>query len=255
VADERLGPRLGLTDEHRRRLVAFLLAAQLNEARGFHPGNPHHGGWDLVGEVQLKGTTTGTNVSVSCFALEALAKVAASTAAAGRSRAAAWAKGCQNFPGDGGFRFHPHPDGDGNKAQWDDAGRTRPRSYGTATCDGLRCLLYTGVAIDDPRVVAAAGWLAARPEVDVVPGFEKTPADLGWGQGLRYYYLATLAKTLPYLPQAEARRRREAMVRRLAADQRADGRWENDSAAMREDDPLIATSFALVALGESLEGK
>jgi hypothetical protein len=34
--------------------------------------------------------------------------------------------------------------------------------------------------------------------------------------------------------------------------QEADGRWQNESARMREDDPLIATALVAAALGELL---
>jgi hypothetical protein len=55
------------------------------------------------------------------------------------------------------------------------------------------------------------------------------------------------------LPEPVRTQRREAIVAQLVSTQRADGSWRNESARMREDDPLIATSFALVALSESLK--
>ena len=38
------------------------------------------------------------------------------------------------------------------------------------------------------------------------------------------------------------------MVKQLIKLQQKDGRWQNDSAKMREDDPLIATCLAVVGL-------
>jgi hypothetical protein len=247
VAVDRL--QLQLDAERREKLIDYLLRIQSAESRGFSPGNTHYGGWDLLGDAQLPGMTAGTNVSMSAFALEALALDNGPRSQQARDRARGWAARCQNLPGDGGFRFHPDPHHDGNKALWSDAERKQARSYGTATCDGLRCLLTAGENADDANVRAAADWLAARPRVDVVPGFEETPPESDWRRGLHVYYLAALAKTLHLLPADEAARRREAILRVLLARQKEDGRWENESAQMREDDPLIATGMALVAIG------
>jgi hypothetical protein len=40
------------------------------------------------------------------------------------------------------------------------------------------------------------------------------------------------------------------MERILLKDQQADGRWQNESDRMRENDPLIATAFALSTLAQ-----
>ena len=53
---------------------------------------------------------------------------------------------------------------------------------------------------------------------------------------------------LDLLPDAERTSRREALARLLADQQRADGSFANDSDRMRENDPLIATALAMVAL-------
>jgi hypothetical protein len=45
-----------------------------------------------------------------------------------------------------------------------------------------------------------------------------------------------------------ATEQRAALVKQLAKLQHKDGRWQNDSARMREDDPLIATCLAIVCL-------
>ena len=91
-------------------------------------------------------------------------------AAAALRRAKPWVAGCQNE--DGGFVFHrwrPHP---GNKAKWNDEAREQAVSYGTPTCDGLRCLMAVGFSADGDRAGAARQWLARHPQVKRVPGFE-----------------------------------------------------------------------------------
>lgn len=242
----------------RAKLVHYLLAAQLTPDRGFPADHPHHGGWDMLGDLAARGVTTGTNISVACFVLASLREerrrvadksdTLAKEIDAALTRAAGWIARCSNSS-DGGYFFHPDPFDPMNKAGWDDKKHERPRSYGTATCDGLRGLLYCGAKLDDPRVVAAMAWLEKHDDVKTVPGFEKTK-ELGWHEGLRFYYYATLAKLLAELPPDKLPKHRQALPAVLLSLQHPDGRWQNTSAAMREDDPILATSLAIIALSQ-----
>ena len=101
--------------------------------------------------------------------------------------------------------------------------------------------------------MAAVGWLERHDAVDAVPGFEDAPPSQGWKEGLRFYYFQALSRCLPLLSETVARERRERLLTTLVRGQRDDGCWQNDSTRMREDDPLIATSFAVVALGQLLD--
>ncbi len=252
VAARRLGFDMSAKDE--RRLVKYLISAQLTETREFGPDSPHHGGWDLMGAQQIQGQTSGTNVSVSRFALEALSDRKEPEVRCALERAGRWVGGCQNVPGDGGFYFTPDVNSDNNKAETaedkNQSGVKYPRSYGTTTCDGLMCLIYSGTDPQDERVTAAVQWLIKHPQINVVPGFEDLPDEIGWQNGLLFYYYAAFAEALHLLPEKEAAKRRDPLTARILSLQRADGRWQNDSARMREDDPLICTSLAIMALGE-----
>ncbi|MCA9266967.1 MAG: terpene cyclase/mutase family protein, partial [Planctomycetales bacterium] len=131
--------RLELTAEQKAMLIAGLLAAQVTEAQEAPPESDHYGGWDMeaasgAGGDQLK----GSNIALTSFALEALSRTMNGDAQAAIRRALPWVRRCQNS--DGGFVFHvwrPHP---GNKAMWNDDEQLQAISYGTPTCDGLRCL-------------------------------------------------------------------------------------------------------------------
>jgi hypothetical protein len=238
-----------------QQIVDYLLAAQLLEARGFDPSSPSHGGWDFLGAGEAQGITTGSNISLAAFILDALAdqsddrreiKVA-------RESALAWIERTQQA--DGGFAFTPEPGSLNNKALFstDDDDRQTPRSYGTATSDGIRALAALGVSSDDQRMQRAVKWLAEHPSLDVVPGFEALPPEAGWQRGLRYYYYASLAEAQNHFPAVDRGARRTALLKVLVDEQRKDGSWMNESPRMREDDPLIATSFAVAALGALLE--
>lgn len=255
VAAKRLD--LPITDGEAARLTKFVVDAQLTESRKFGNDSIHHGGWDLMGAQRIIGQTSGTNVSISRFATEALALSKTEESKAARQRVQRWSRSIQNLPGDGGFFFTPDVYSENNKALFDkvkknDSHIRRPRAYGTCTCDGILLLIAAGLDADDERVAAAVGWLVDHASIDIVPGFQKDAQATNWQKGLRFYYYAALAKTLPYLPKKAASTRRAALIKVLVDSQRVDGSWRNSSARMREDDPLICTSFAITALGTML---
>jgi hypothetical protein len=140
----------------------------------------------------------------------------------------------QNLPdGDGGFFFSPAIPA-ANKGRGSGG---RYRSYATATCDGLLALLAAGAARNDAAVVAAARWLADHPDLDRPAGIPREHPE-PWGEALFFYHLAV---------RAEACGTDVAVV--LARLQRADGSFANDVCAlMKEDDPLLASALAAIAL-------
>ncbi len=226
----------------------YLFSAQLLEARGFAADHPSYGGWDFLGADDAQGITTGTNVSVVAHILEAIANDRAPAAQKARAAAKGWLLRCQQA--DGGFAFTPEPMSLNNKAEFADEARTKPRSYGTTTCDGIRGLLSLHLTTDDANVKRALTWLSKNPAIAVVPGFEALPPETEWRRGLRFYYYCGLARILPRLPAADRPGRQQAIERILLKEQQADGRWQNESDRMRENDPLIATSFAISTLAQ-----
>ncbi len=240
--------KLTVSERHRQALVDYLVAAQLTEQKGFSSKSPHYGGWDLIGASGARGVTSGTNVSVTYFAVSALAGEPGVPKALFH-RVTRWSEACQNFPTDGGFYFHPEPMNLGNKAQWRDRQFKQARSYGTTTCDGIGCLLASGTDPGDVRVVAAVKWLEKHRKVDYVAGFENANDAIGFKESMRFYYFQGLARTSRLLPKPIAKQRRLDLIRVLLKLQREDGSWQNDAVRMREDDPLIGTCFALIALG------
>jgi len=245
---------------HPYRLLDYLLSAQVNEERGFDAKSPSFGGWDFLGRDDARGVKTGTNISVTRFVLEALiGEVERQRSGHGGYLSAlrrvdtaltsgkAYLLRCQQA--DGGFAFTCEPTSLNNKALYADEKLTRPRSYGTATCDGIRALVACGEKPTDVPIAKALAWLEKRPALEVVPGFEGLPPEAGWQRGLRYYYYASLARVLPLFPAPAYVSRRDALIKHLLDLQKADGSWVNESDRMRENDPLIATSLAVDCLG------
>jgi hypothetical protein len=250
--------------ESQTKVIEYLLGAQIAEPRGFETISPSYGGWDFLGPDDAQGITTGTNISVTRYVLEALASARRQQASGGRQQAsggrqppeatdAAIARGrdyvlrCQQA--DGGFAFTCEPASLSNKAAYSDRELTKPRSYGTATCDGILALLACGMKPADEPVSKAIAWLAKRPSLEVVPGFDGLPPEDGWDRGLRFYYFAALSSVLASSPLSERSARQKALAAHLVSLQKQDGRWQNESDRMRENDPLIATSLALQGMG------
>lgn len=269
---------VGLTADDVMMFQAYIRRAQLDERRSFGPESQPYGGWDLMGPTELQGVTSGANVSIAAFALEALKSDTSEEANRVRSRALQWTRKCQNLSADDGFPFTSDPKSQNNKAGLDkdesndrneedaeeenaekeDTAPGKPVSYGSPTCDGLRCLIATGAggkkpsdgdSSQDKDVKRAISWLVKHPDVSQVPGFEATP-ESGWAEGLRFYYYSTLSQVLKHLPAEEREKRSSALLAQLKKEQKNDGRFVNASARMREDDPLIATAFAIIALAE-----
>ena len=142
-------------------------------------------------------------------------------------------------PGEkGGFTYTPG------------GGREGTRSYGAMTYTGLLSMIYAKVDAEDPRVKAAVDWLSRRYSVDENPG-------LG-DKGLYYYYFvmskALTASGLDKLPGNESDWRTE-LATKLIDLQRPDGSWVNTSGRWMESDPVLVTSYSVLALDLLARGK
>lgn len=237
-------------------LENYLLDAQLDSEEGYSKDNIDFGGWDLTGYMTGARPTTGTNISVTTEVLEALATVknpkSESQEPPPRRRdafqkAKVWLNRTQNQ--DGGFHFHPQSNHAGNKAGWTDVkDRSGPLSYGTATADGLRLLTALGETADSESVAETVQWFSDQPELNHVPGFSDPNTPGSWANGLRFYYYQSLSRSLHLFPKSVSQKIANQIISHLERDQHANGSWTNENARMREDDPLIATSFAIIAL-------
>ncbi len=235
-----------------------LRARQLGPARGWLAGDPSYGGWGYFDARPARpaGPITddllSSNLSTTLLAIGALAL----GGVAGDDPALALARGfverCQ--ADDGGFFFSPAV-ADGNKAGAVvvDGGGPRFRAYGSMTADGVRALLRLGAPLEDPRVRAAASWLATRFDPARNPG--EFPAIAEVRRASSYFYWTwTAAHALRALGQRELATAAgpvdwpTALAAELLRRQRPDGSWRNPSSEMREDDPVVATAFAMAGL-------
>ena len=238
---------LGVGEDLRARMLAYLEDQQFREAGGWMPDHPAHGGWGMGGLPRQAPHHGHLDLSMSRYVMEALADTGD---AALRARALVFLNRCQNP--DGGFLFSPVPELAGsNKAGPDGDGW---KSYGTTTADGILAMLAMGLPADDPRVSLAAAWLTRRHRTDRVPGFaEERPG--GWAAGLHYYYLAASSRALSRLGLEEAPAGvdwRATLQDATLQLQASNGSWRSWTSLVKEDEPLIATCLALRALAASV---
>jgi len=225
--------------------IGYLRRQQFSEENGWKPKDPAYGAWGMGGEPRRPPEPGHVDLSMTRHALQALAEAGVPPGDPAFRRARVFVERCQNYAperpeaADGGFCFSTVVL-DANKAGRDGA---RFRSYGTATADGILCLLASGCSPRDERVRAAARWLAAHHRPDGAPGFAGE-AYQRWTRGLRFYYAAASAEAFRRVGIAGAASLAEGLIR----TQRPDGSWLNEESLVKEDDPLIATGFAVRAL-------
>jgi hypothetical protein len=217
------------------RMAVFLWRGQCVDENGWKPSEPGFGGWGLGAMPPGKKELIRLDVSTCRHVLEALD--ASGHIGRVKDQARNFVLACRNDHG--GFcysRANTHQ----NKAEADPAAKTGFRSYGTATADGLLALR----ALGEKDFASTLGWLEKNFSVDATPGFKELPQS-PWEKGLLYYYLYSVSSaldrcrsTIPWKPR---------VLDKLRSLQAPDGSWINPSSAMKEDEPVVATCFALLA--------
>ncbi len=235
------------------RAVEFLKGVQWDEAEGAVEGDPAFGG-------QGYGRHKRPDLSNTSFFLEALTAAGVSQNDPAFRNALVFVSRCQNLKSDandtpfadkindGGFYYTPAAGGASM------AGPPTPegglRSYGSMTYAGLKSMIYAGLTRDDPRVQAAADWIARFYTLEENPGMGL--------QGLYYYYV-TAARTFSALNQEEftdakgvAHPWRAELSLKLLSLQKPNGSWVNAADRWYEGDPNIVTAYSLAALATCL---
>jgi hypothetical protein len=155
------------------------------------------------------------------------------------------------IPYDGGFYFSPVVLGANKGRLADSLGAKYFRSYATATCDGILALLAAGVPRDDERVTTGLAWLHARPNLDRPAGIPMDRSE-PWDEALYFYHLAVRAEVYSKLGWPSAAR--TTVTELLSSKQQADGSFANQqSHLMKEDDPLLCTALAVIALSHATD--
>jgi hypothetical protein len=233
-------------DSQAAPMVAWLRGQQFTEGNGWRPSDPAYGAWGMGGDRRTPPGTGHVDLSMTRYVLDAFRAAGVAETDSAFARARVFVERCQNFDpqhskeADGGF-FFSTTEFDTNKAGEERAGYFR--SYGSTTADGILALLATGHTPSSDRIAAAGRWLSARHRGMDVPGFVGD-AYRRWPRGLAFYYAAASATAFHALEIDPG----SCVADSLRSAQRADGSWSNPENLVKEDDPLIATAFAIRAL-------
>lgn len=241
----------------------YLIALQADEGEGYSPDHPYYGGNSYGNEQR-------PDLSNVQMALEALAASGLEKDHEAFQRALKFLQRCQNRSesndirieeggktivsgDDGGSAYAPGV----SKAGFVEleGGKRVPVSYGSMTYALLKSYIFAGLPKDDPRMKACIEWLRKNYTLDVNPGFGRSADPAAGYQGL-FYYLYTMAKALDLYGedtisdgQGVAHSWRKDLAGRIVAMQSRAGSWTNEnSERWYEGNPVLATSYALMAL-------
>jgi squalene-hopene/tetraprenyl-beta-curcumene cyclase len=241
----------------------YLVTRQLDLDEKGKQDNPTDGG---IGYGEEK--ATHADLSNTTFALEALYYAQSLLADKGDAAknepqlnfgaAIDFIQRCQNRPESnksswvskdpkdaGGFIYNP-TETRGAKVENPD-GTVSLRSYGSISYAGLLSFIYAGLDKDDPRVKAVIEWLQNHYNADENPGL---------GAAGLYYYYQTMSKALSIAKIDFIKTKdgklidwRKDITQKLLGLQKGDGSWSNTEGRWMESDPVLTTSYILMALG------
>ncbi len=245
----------------------YLVVLQSDEGEGYTPDHHYYGGIGYGGDER-------PDLSNLQMALEALSVSGLDKDHEAWDKALRFLQRCQNRSesnplnlivgsdvivsgDDGGSGYMPGDSPAGYVTLPD--GKKVPRSYGSMSYALLKGYVLAGLPKEDPRMQACFDWLQKNYTLDVNPGFEfaKDPSEAY--QGL-FYYFHVMARALDlYGVDAVVDRdgkahnwRSELCGRLVAIQSKIDGSWVNSNAARWwEGNPVLATSYALLTLGEA----
>lgn len=127
-----------------------------------------------------------------------------------------------------------------------DGERPQLKAYGSMTYAGLLAMLHCDLSRDDPRVRSVYQYIGKHWTLEENPG--------QGNQGL-YFYYDILARALDAagvqrvtLADGSQLDWKEALAQALLKRQQADGSWVNENNRFWEADPVLSTSYALLAL-------
>jgi Prenyltransferase and squalene oxidase repeat len=235
--------------------VTYLRERQLSEKLGWKQEDKQYGGWGYCRVIPKKPEPNTiapplieSNLSATVFALEAL-RAAGVKDDEVYEAAAVFVRRCQND--DGGFHFI-YDDPVRNKAGSPDppgAKDARFHSYGSTTADGLYAVSLCNLQADADRRKSAVDWHKKHFRADTHPG-EYVKAHEPNRDAVYYYYAASVARNLRNLSVEKAGgvEWSAELSKELAKRQREDGSWSNPVELVRENDPLVATANAVIAL-------
>lgn len=242
------------------KMKNYLINQQFSEQRGIQPTHLAYGAWGF-GEKLEKGKFGHVDLSHTRRVLQAL-KMAGGTADSfflkarnflsllqkhpSEERAQPTDFHADSLPYDGGFYSSSVILGVNKGGILKENGSEYLASYATTTCDGLLSLLACGYSKKDEPVQAAYSWLTNHPKLDSPQGMDKNNS-VQWHLVMVFYHLAARAEA--YKAVGHEGIWREEIEKIIVKKQLENGSFSNPNGAPnKEDDPLLATALAIIAL-------
>jgi hypothetical protein len=235
-----------------RALTAYLMDQQFVEHRGILPADPAYGGWGF-GETDLvQGTTGHVDLSHTRRVLQALSLTLPLDHMV-FEKARIYLDRVQNdrlseddqVYLDGGF-FTSIVTPETNKSYAVPGVEHAWFSYATATCDGLLARIAVGQRTTDHQVLQAFRWLRTHERLESPQGIPEDDP-MQWHRVMKYYHLAVRGEVSRI--QSIETNWSVQILEILKQAQLSDGSFMNPMGGPnKEDDPLLATAFAVIAL-------
>ncbi len=242
----------------------YIVSIQIGESWEVGSDNPTYGGF---GYGTPSGRRRGADLSNTAYALEALVEAGLDPESEVFQKAKAFLSRTQDseandlegvtVEGSGGFIYNPNVARD-REAERDEDGNVVLKPYAGMTYSGLKSLIYAGLTEDDPRVQAALAWISANYTLEENAGLGAR-GDAEAGKAGLYYYYAVFARCLEVLGKdvivTEDGTEHDwsaELAAKLCALQREDGSWQNSNRRWWENDPVLASAYALEGLGIAL---
>jgi prenyltransferase beta subunit len=248
-----------------KNMINYLQNQQFSEGSGFPKNSPAHGGWGF-GINQKPTMGSFVDLAHTRRILQSLNDANSITNKI-KSRSEYFLnrlqkrkevpndsqiKWIQEYGYDGGF-FSSPTIAYANKGRTlvdQDSGEKYFRSYATATCDGLLSMIALDYDLNSREIKDAKNWLLQNQDWALpsgVPLDDPSP----WAESMKFYNLMALAEVHSSLQISGSWKKN--IVHFLAKRQTTDGSFINlDGRLMKEDDPLISTTYAIVALNQVL---
>lgn len=227
-----------------RSSVDWLRDQQFRAAEGW-AGHPAQGGWGMGSRVRLRPPHAGhVDLSMTRRVLLGLRAVGLPPDDPALLESRDFVLRCQTD--DGSFVYSPVEQALNKGLRTPDGS---PRGYGSATADGVLCLLALDAGEPSRACTRGWRWLCDHHRVDRNPGLDGGPME-PFAEAMRGYYRAGAARCFAALDGPPDWRDR--LVRRLAAEQQPDGSFRGTNGLQKEDDPIVATGFAVQALSATL---
>ncbi len=231
-----------------RKMAGWLQEQQFMVAKGWSE-HPAEGGWGMGSEEPLEPPRSGhVDLSMTRTVLEALREASPQASIDSESMTAARRFVLRSMVKSGGFFSSPVLPRLNKGVEGVDG----PGPYGSATCDGLLALRALGYPRHHPVVQRSLRYLHSVHVVDRNPGID-AGINRALAEGMKHYYRAGAATVFALLGGPVGWR--EQVIEAVLQEQQSAGSWLNKNRLLNEDEPLIATAFAMQTLSETLQVK